>query len=60
MSIPVEIRRAECQLGRIIPCDGVYGQGPFWRLDEIKGWCLIECVILGKTFLARGIVPQEP
>ena len=60
MSIPVEIRRAECQLGRIIPCDGVYGQGPFWGLDEIKGWCPIEWEILRKTFLARGIVPQEP
>ena len=60
MSIPIEIRRAECQLGRIIPCDGAYGQGPFWGLDEIKGWCPIEWAILGKTFLARGIVPQEP
>ena len=27
---------------------------------EIKNWCPIECVILGKTFLAKGIVPQEP
>ena len=25
MSIPVEIRRAECHLGKIIPCDGAYG-----------------------------------
>ena len=33
MSIPVEIRRAKCHLGRIIPCDGAYGQGPFWGLD---------------------------
>ena len=51
MSILVEIRREECQLGRIIPCDGVYGQGPFGGLDEIKGWCAIEWAILGKTFL---------
>ena len=29
MSILVEIRRAECQFGRIIPFDGAYGQGPF-------------------------------
>ena len=59
MSIPIEIRRAECHLGRIIPCDGAYGQGPFWGLDEreIKSWCPIEWTILGKTFLARGIVP---
>ena len=59
MSISVEIRRAKCHLGIIIPCDGAYGQGPFWGLDwrEIKSWCPIECVILGKTFLARGIVP---
>ena len=44
MSIPVEIKRAKCQLGRIIPCDGAYGQGPFWVLDwrEIKSWCSIE------------------
>ena len=62
MSIPVEIRRVECQLGRIIPCDGAYGQGTFQGLDwrEIKGWCPIEWAILGKTFLAKGIVPQEP
>ena len=33
MSIPIEIRRAECQLGRIIPCDGAYGQGFFGALD---------------------------
>ena len=33
MIIPVEIRRAECHLGRIIPCDGAYGQGTFWGLD---------------------------
>ena len=40
MSIPVEIKMAEFQLGRIIPCDGAYGQGPFWGLDwrEIKSW----------------------
>ena len=62
MSIPVEIRRVERQLGRIIPCDGAYGQGTFWGLDqrEIKSWCLIEWAILGKTFLAKGIVPQDP
>ena len=29
MSIPVEIRRVECQLGWIIPCDSAYGQGHF-------------------------------
>ena len=60
MSIPIETRRVECQLGRIIPCDGAYGQGAFWGSDEIKGWCPIEWTILGKPFLARGIVPQEP
>ena len=50
MSIPVEIRRAECQLGRIIPCDGAYGRGPFWWLDwrEIKSWCPVEWAILVK------------
>ena len=49
MSIPVDIRRVECQLGRIIPCDGAYGQGTFQGLDwrEIKSWCPIELVILG-------------
>ena len=38
------------------------GQGTFQGLDwrEIKSWCPIEWVILGKTFLARDIVPQEP
>ena len=62
MSIPVEIRRVECQLGTIIPCDGAYGQSTFRGLDqrEIKSWCHIEWVILGKTFLANGIAPQEP
>ena len=62
MIILVEIKRAECQFGRIIPCDDAYGQGPFWGLDgrEIKSWCPIEWVILGKTFIAKGIVPQEP
>ena len=42
--------------------DGDYGQGPFWGLDgrEIKIWCPIEWAILGKKFLVRGIVPQEP
>ena len=62
MSILVESRRVECLLGRIIPCDGAYGQGTFRGLDwrEIKSWCPIEWAILGKTFLARGIVPQEP
>ena len=62
MSIPVEIRREKCQLGRIIPCDGAYGEGPFQELDwrEIKSWCPIEWAILGKTFLAKCIVPQEP
>ena len=62
MSIPIEIRRVECQLGRIIPCDGAYGQGTFRGLDwrEIKSWCPIEWAILGKTFLAKSIVPQEP
>ena len=61
MSIPFEIRRVERQLGRIIPCDGAYGQAPFRGLDwrEINIWCPIEWVILGKTFLAKGIVPQE-
>ena len=59
MSILVERRRAECQLGRIIPCDGAYGQGHFWGLDgrDIKSWCPIEWEILRKTFLAKGIVP---
>ena len=57
INIPIEIRRVEYHLGRIIPCDGAYGQGPFWGLAEIKGWCLVEWAILGKTFLARGIVP---
>ena len=44
MSILVEIRRAECLLGRIILCDGAYGQGPFGGLDgrEIKSWCPIQ------------------
>ena len=44
------------------PCDGAYGQGPFWGLDwrEIQSWCPIEWEILGNKFLARGIVPQEP
>ena len=62
MSIPVETRRVECHLGRIIPCDGAYGQGPFWGLDwrEIKSWCPIEWAILRKTFIAKGMVPQEP
>ena len=62
MSILVEIRREECLLGRIIPCDGAYGQGPFWGLDwrDIKSWCPIEWAILGNTFLAKSIVPQEP
>ena len=62
MSIPVEIRKEEYQLGRIIPYDGAYGKGPFWGLDErkIKSWCPIEWAILGKTFLSKGIVPQEP
>ena len=27
---------------------------------EIKSWFPIEWVILGKTLLARGIVPQDP
>ena len=60
MSIPIEIRREECQLGKIIPCDGAYGRGPFRGLDwrEINSWCPIEWVILEKTFLAKGIVPQ--
>ena len=51
MSIPVEIRRAECQLGRIIPCEGAYGQGTFWGVDwrEIKSWCPIEWAILGNN-----------
>ena len=62
MSIPVEIRREECHLGRIIPYDGAYGQGPFGALDwrEIKSWCPIEWAILGKPFLAMGIGPQQP
>ena len=52
--------RAECQLGKIIPCDGVDGRGPFRGLDwrEIKSWCPIEWAILRKTFLAKGIVSQ--
>ena len=59
MSIPIEIRREECQLGMIIPYDGAYGQGTFQGLDwrEIKSWCPIEWVILGKTLIAKGIVP---
>ena len=28
-------------------------------MREIKSWCPIEWAILGKTFLAKGIVPQE-
>ena len=62
MSILVEIKRVECQLGRLISCDGAYGQGTFRGLDwrEIKSWCPIEWAILGKTFLAKSIVPQEP
>ena len=60
MSIPNEIRREKCQLGRIIPCDDAYGQGAFWGSDEIKGWYPIEWAILGKPFLAKGIVPQQP
>ena len=60
MSIPIEIRREECHLGRVIPCDGAYGQGSFRGFDEIKGWCPIQWVILGKPFLAKGIVPQQP
>ena len=60
MSILIEIRREKCQLGRIIRCDGAYGQCAFWGSDEIKGWCPIEWAILGKPFLARGIVPQQP
>ena len=61
MRIPVEIRRVQCQLGRIIPCDGAYGQVTFRGLDwrEIKS-CPIKWVILGKELLAKGIVPQEP
>ena len=27
---------------------------------EIKSWCPIEWAILGKTFLAKSIIPQEP
>ena len=62
MSIPVEIRMVECQLGRIIPCDGAHGQGTFRGLDwrEIKSWCPIVWAIPGKTFLAKGKVPQDP
>ena len=47
MSIPFEIRREKCQLGRIIPCDGAYGQGAFGGSDEIKGWFPIEWGFLG-------------
>ena len=39
-------------------CDNSHFQGLDWR--EIKSWCPIEWAILGKTFLAKGIVPQEP
>ena len=55
MSIPVEIRKAECQLSRIIPCDGAYGQGPFQGLNwrEIKSWCPIEWAILGRPYEGR-------
>ena len=62
MSILAEIRRVECQLGRISPCDGAYGRGPFRGLDwrEIKILCPIEWEIIKNTFLAKGIVPQEP
>ena len=38
--------------------DKVLFRGLDWR--EIKSWCPIEWMILGKTFLAKGIVPQEP
>ena len=56
MSVLVEIRRVEFQLGRLIPCDGVDGKGTFRALDlrEIKIWCPIEWSILEKTFLAKG------
>ena len=35
---------------------------PFWGLywREIKSWCPIEWEILRNTFLAKGIVPQDP
>ena len=59
MSIPIEIRRATCQLGRIIPCDCAYGQGPFRGLDwiEIKSWCPIEWEILGNGIPSQGYSP---
>ena len=61
MGIPVEIR-TQCRPDRIIPCDSAYAQGPFQGLDwrEIKSWCPIEWAICTKTFLARGIIQQEP
>ena len=59
ISIPVEIKRAQCQPSGMVPCDSAYAQGPFQGLDwrEIKSWCPIEWAILGKTFLARVIIP---
>ena len=49
-SIPLEIIRAECHLGRIIPYDGAYGQGPFWGL---VGERLRVGVLLSGRFLGR-------
>ena len=50
MSIPVEIRRVECQLGRIIPCDGAYGQGTFrgWIGERLRVGVLLSRRFLGK------------
>ena len=50
MSIHVEIRKVECQLGRIIPCDGAYGQGPFgdWMRERLRVG-----VLLSRRFLGR-------
>ena len=55
MSIPVEIRREECQLGRIIPCDDAYGQ---MLMDKVLfgGWIgerLRVGVLLSERFLGR-------
>ena len=56
MSIPVEIRRAECQLGRIIPCDGAFLV--MVHMDKVifGGWIgerLRVGVLLSGRFLGR-------
>ena len=50
MSIPVEIRRVECQLGRIIPCDGVMDRVLFgdWIGERLRVGVLLNGRFLGR------------